>query len=146
MPKNEAGTTGTLTLMGDLQRAFGKLPSAACRDSYWGKGAVSVCSFCLGMAYHLRQYCARAVYDKKPSAGENDSVLEHKAATTGEIGEAVLCSAESRHPSFRRRHEEGEGDEWCKERQDCSGKSQAHRPKARQHQEPDGHLNSPESV
>jgi len=61
------------------------------------------------MACHLRQYCARAVDDKKPSAGQYDSVLEHKAASTGEIGEAVLCIAESRHPSFRRRHEEGEG-------------------------------------
>ena len=94
----------------------------------------------------LRQYCARTVYDKKPSAGQNDGVLEHKAASTGEIGEAVLCIAESRHPSFRRRHEEGESDEWCKERQDCSGKSQAHRHKARQHQESDDQLNSPESV
>jgi hypothetical protein len=100
----------------------------------------------LGMACHLRQYCARTVYDKKPSAGQNDSVLKHKAASTGEIGEAVLCIAESRHPSFRRRHEEGEGDEWCEERQDCSSKSQAHRHKARQHQESDDQLNSPESV
>lgn len=94
------------------------LPSAACRDPCWGDGAVPVCSFCLGMACHLRQYCARPVYDKKPSAGQNDGVLERKAAGTGEIGEAVLCIAESRNPSFRRRHEEGEGDEWREERQD----------------------------
>jgi hypothetical protein len=98
------------------------------------------------MACHLRQYCARAIYDKKPSAGQNDNVLEHKAASTGEKREAVLGIAESRHPSFRRRHEKGKGDEWCKERQDCSHKSQAHRHKARQHQESDGQLNSPESV
>jgi hypothetical protein len=48
------------------------------------------------MACHLRQYCARAVYDKKPAAGQNDSVFEHKAASTGEIGEAVLCIARAK--------------------------------------------------
>src|SRR4029077_6116024 len=105
MPKDDAGTIGTLILMGDLQPVFRKLggrkcprpirdrwastllPSAACRDPCSGDGAARVCSLCLGTACHLRQYCARTVYDKKPSAGQNDSVLDHKAARAGEIGE-----------------------------------------------------------
>src|SRR5262245_54135138 len=96
--KNEAGTTGILIFMGDLQPVFLKLEErkrpqptrhscsrllpSACRGPCWGDGAVLVCSFCLGVACHLFQYCSRTVYDEKPSPGQNHSVLEHKAAST----------------------------------------------------------------